>query len=70
MFVAEPLPDQGLDGLEELERQNAPDAAAVERENALWPGVGIEMLSLCERQCASPYAYFFHPLFAAQKICF
>jgi hypothetical protein len=66
--VAEPLFDQGLYRLKELERENAPNAPAVERENAFRPGVGIEMLSLCERQLRVSRCNHFHPRFAAQKI--
>ena len=63
-----PLAKKGLNGLEVLERENAPNAPAVERENAFRPGHGIEVLSLCERQLRVSLCNLFHPRFAAQKI--
>src|SRR6185312_12300453 len=56
--IVPPLPENGFDDLEVFERQNAPDAAAVERQDPLWPGIGIEMLLFAERQWRLPHNLF------------
>jgi hypothetical protein len=52
--VVSPLAKHGLDDLEIFERENAPDAAAIERENAFWGERRIEMLGLGQRQRRLP----------------
>ena len=68
--VISPLSEKDFNGLEEFERENAPNASAVEREDALWPGVGIEMLSLCERQLRVSPCNLFHRVSRRRKFGF
>ena len=49
-----PLPKQRLYHLEVFKRENAADAAAVERQDALWSGAWVEMLFFGERQWRLP----------------
>ena len=44
--VVSPLAKKGLDDLEIFERENAPDATAVERENAFWVSAGSRCWAL------------------------
>ena len=65
---SEPRSEQGLDGLEKFERENAPDAAAVERKNALWAGAGSRCWALVSGNGVS-HAIFFHRVSQRRTIC-